>query len=76
MLFSALKIFIIAIKVMSVQTVDPRIALELEKLNNSCEKINNLEVNLGKKNFYKFSSCVNMEIPILHPHPQFTKTLF
>lgn len=29
-------------------SVDPRIGLELEKLNNSCEKINNLEVNLGK----------------------------
>lgn len=28
-------------------SVDPRIGLELEKLNNSCEKINNLEVNLG-----------------------------
>ena len=30
-------------------SVDPRIGLELEKLNNSCEKINNLEVNLGKE---------------------------
>lgn len=29
-------------------SVDPRVGLELEKLNNSCEKINNLEVNLGK----------------------------
>lgn len=29
-------------------SVDPRIGQELEKLNNSCEKINNLEVNLGK----------------------------
>lgn len=47
---------------MSVQAVDPRIALELEKLNNSCEKINNLEVNLGK--FLK----LNLEIPILHAH--------
>lgn len=28
-------------------SVDPRIALELEKLNNSCEKINNLELKLG-----------------------------
>jgi hypothetical protein len=30
-------------------SVDPRVGLELEKLNNSCEKINNLEVNLGKE---------------------------
>lgn len=44
---------------MSVQTVDPRIALELEKLNNSCEKINNLEVNLGKK-------IINGNFLILH----------
>lgn len=29
-------------------SVDPRIGLELEKLNNSCEKINNLEVKLGE----------------------------
>ena len=46
---------------MSVQAVDPRIALELEKLNNSCEKINNLEVNLGK-----FIN-LNLEFPVLHP---------
>lgn len=31
----------------STMSVDPRIGLELEKLNNSCEKINHLEVNLG-----------------------------
>lgn len=29
-------------------SVDPRIGHELEKLNNSCEKINSLEVSLGK----------------------------
>lgn len=33
---------------MSTMSVDPRIGLELEKLNNSCDKINKLEVNLGK----------------------------
>lgn len=33
-------------------SVDPRIHLELEKLNNSCEKINSLEVSLGKMNIF------------------------
>lgn len=36
-------------------SVDPRIGLELEKLNNSCEKINSLEVSLGKiRIFFNF----------------------
>lgn len=42
-------------------SVDPRIGHELEKLNNSCEKINNLEVNLGKNENLLF-------ITSLHPH--------
>lgn len=28
-------------------SLDPRVGQELEKLNNSCERINNYEVNLG-----------------------------
>lgn len=48
-------------------SVDPRIGLELEKLNNSCEKINSLEVSLGKIriffNFYCWHKKRNF-----HPH--------
>lgn len=39
-------------------SVDPRVGLELEKLNKSCETINNLEVHLGKE---------KLHVP-LHPH--------
>lgn len=46
-------------------SVDPRIGLELEKLNNSCEKINNLEVKLGK--FFLFIDVYRR----LHPFPFF-----
>lgn len=43
-------------------SVDPRIGLELEKLNNSCEKINNLEVNLGETK----NCCLLPFPPTLH----------
>lgn len=52
-------------------SVDPRVGQELEKLNNSCEKINNLEVNLGKgrKNQEKFMFITSL-------HPKFMFILF
>ena len=50
-------------------SVDPRVGLELEKLNNSCEKINNLEVNLGKLWKYFVVYC-------LPQHPTHIYSLF
>lgn len=40
-------------------SVDPRVGLELEKLNNSCEAINNYEVTLGKEDLFIIPPTLN-----------------